>query len=326
MAQTKTRTVAAKMVCVILYAIVAAVVSVWILSFFFGFWHSFEFVAAVCVAIGCMGELLLFINPPPTENKKSPEYKRHRLKELLCISLVAIGVTLELVALNHNMRESDMQSAEIASLTNETVRVSLQLEETKLQLVGANIKLAAIKSAIPPRTIPEKQREIFIATLLDTNIMSPKIDIKVLVQDVDDPEANSFAISVRAMLNDAGYGTNGEGVIRIKPFSVSLNGGNQRMPKIFAVFATDNDGKIIPLNMPSMGGCIMPFLPTKNAVEAEIGNPRIPIANFYSTYPNDILGGVRNILNYIGLSTAELAANNLLKPNEVGFYIPPQVE
>jgi hypothetical protein len=131
------------------------------------------------------------------------------------------------------------------------------------------------------------------------------------------------------MLNEAGYGTNREEFIKVQPFKVAPSVGqkNERLPQIFAVFATDYDGKKIPLSMPSMGGCFMPFFPTKNSVQSEIGNPRFPIASYYSNNPNDILGGIRNILNYIGLSTAELSTTNLhLKPYEVGLYIPPQVQ
>ena len=98
------------------------------------------------------------------------------------------------------------------------------------------------------------------------------------------------------------------------------------MPEVFALFATDNNGNKIPLSMPGFGGCITPFFPTKVTVQTELTNSQIPIASYYSTNPNDILGGVRNILNYVGVSTIELDGTKILKPFEVGFYIPSQVQ
>jgi len=75
-----------------------------------------------------------------------------------------------------------------------------------------------------------------------------------------------------------------------------------------------------------MGGNMMPFYPTKNSVEVELGNPKLPTASYFSTNPNDIFGGVCNIFSYIGFSPATLVLPGLLKPGEVAFYIPPQVQ
>jgi hypothetical protein len=240
---------------------------------------------------------------------------------------IAGRINAELHATASQAEKEAGQANERAS-TNELAakQLEIQLTETKTELANAETRLVQIKNAIPPRQIPEKQRELFISTLLQTNALSsPKIDIKVFVQDVDDPEAKNFANFIRQMLNDAGYGTNGEEVIKIQPFNVA-GGKNERMPQVFAVFATDNNGNKIPLSMPTMGGSLMPFYPTKATVQTELTNSQIPIANYYSNNPNDILGGVRNILNYIGISTAELYGVNFLKPYEVGFYIPPQAE
>ena len=164
--------------------------------------------------------------------------------------------------------------------------------------------------------------------MLQTNAGSPKIDIKVFVQDRPDQEANDFANSIRNMLNEAGYGTNGERVIKIPPFVVSPRDESQnvRLPQIFSIYATDKDGKVIPLSMPSMGGNMMPFFPTKNSVDSELGNAKMPVASYFSNNPNDIFGGVCNILSYIGIRPAPLDRHDLLNPYEVGFYIPPQVQ
>jgi hypothetical protein len=249
--------------------------------------------------------------------------------------ILIVGLALEIPDAARTDKEA-AESNKLAGQANERAstnelaakQLEIQLGETKIELANAETHLIQIKNAIPPRQIPEKQKELFIATLLDTNILSPKIDIKVFVQDVDDPEAKKFADSFRKMLNDAGYGTNREEVIKIKPINTVPNASEKsaRMPQLFVIYATDYDGKKIPLSMPSFGGCITIFLPTKNSVQSEIGNPRIPIANYYSTNPNDILGGICNILSYIGFPPTELISPGLLKPSEVAFYIPPQVQ
>ncbi|GEM_PF-6383643 len=214
----------------------------------------------------------------------------------------------------------------VATLTADNLILQSNVNATALELVNANIKLAKIKNAIPPRQIDEKKRELFITTLLQTNALSsPKIDIKVFAPDVDDPEVKYFAKLIREMLNDAGYGTNREEIIKIQPLNL-VGGTNERMPQLFVIFATDNNGNKIPLSMPGFGGCIMPFVPSKATVQTELTNSQIPIACYFSTNPNDILGGVRNIFNYIGVSTSELYGTSILKPFEVGFYIPQQVQ
>ena len=305
------------------------------------FWIAFEFVSAVLVAVGCVGELYLFHLP---SGRIKREKEKHHYLESRFILAVAVGVTMELFALAHAISEATRLEQDVASanertsanelhfadLTHSNLVLQTEIGKTKLELAYTQEKLENIKNAIPPRQIPEKQRELFIATLLglvETN-SGPKIDIKVFAQEGDDFEANSFADSIRKMLNDAGYGTNREKVIKIPPFTVSLRANlkNARMPPIFAIFATDNNGNLIPLSMPSMGGNIMTFFPTKKTVESELGNPKVPTASYFSNNPNDILGGVCNILSYIGFRSAPLALPGLLKPGEVAFYIPPQVQ
>lgn len=209
MAQIKNKTVMAKMVCVILYAIVAAITSVWVFSFFFGFWHSFEFVSATCVAFGCVGEWWLFLNPSPTENKRLPEYQKYRIKELLCITLVAIGVTLELVALNHTMRESDTQAGEIASLTNETVRLSINLEGEKSKnlalasqvagLIGTNIWLADKALTLEQQLEQVAQMEIKTRNFVGTESTQKRLNEEKMVLQ----NAQKVAQEVRSALESS---------------------------------------------------------------------------------------------------------------------------
>lgn len=301
----------------------------------FWFWVGFEVVAALLVAIGCGGEWYLHHHPA---GRKKVEKDKHHNFESWYIAAVSVGVFMELFALGHSIREgvvlekdvaiakslTSSNEVKIAALTQENLSLQANVNATALELENANIKLAKIRSAIPPRQIDEKKRELFISTLLQTNSAgSPKIDIKVFVPDVDDPEAKNFAKIIRNMLNDAGYGTNGEDVIKIQPLNPVM-GINERMPQVFALFATDNNGKEMPAGM--WGGSIAPGFPTKMSVQVELTNSQIPTLSYYSSYPSDILGGVRNLLNYIGVPTGELKGATILKPYEVGFYIPTQAQ
>jgi len=316
--------------------IIAAVLSFKLSSFWF--WTCWEVLAAGAVAIGCFGEWYMFLHPA----KKGHEFP-HRRRELQFITAVAIGVAMEFFALFHAIPEgarlergvaeanerTSTNELHVAELTHSNLMLQSSLDETKTELANAEMLVIKVKNAIPPRQIPEKQRELFISTLLQaTNSGSPKIDIKVFAQDGDDAEANDFADTVRRMLNDAGYGTNRERVIKIPPFTASpvTDSKKDRMPLIFAIYATDYSGKKIPLSMPTAGGNLMVFLPTKNSVQVELTNSQIPVMSYYSTNPNDILGGVCNLMRYIGFPPTELVKSGLLNPGEVAFYIPPQVQ
>jgi hypothetical protein len=361
----------------------------------FGVWGWVDIVGASILLVGCGGELWLLLNKLPEHNERRTSLKgswvfldraesiirligvklkiirprkfsdlKEHLLEGFFISLVAIGVGMEVCSLPFSLHESATSNLEakqaetnaatsyeraalalraagqanerttktelrVAELTHSNLVLQSSLDETKTELANAEMQVIKVKNAIPPRQIPEKQIELFITTLLQaTNSGSPKIDIKVFVQDGDDFEANNFAGTVRRMLNDAGYGTNGERVIKIPPFTASpgADSKNTRMPLIFAIFATDYDGKKIPLSMPTLGGNMAFFLPSKNMVQTELTNSQIPTMSYYSTNPNDILGGVCNLLRYFDFPPTELAMPGLLNPGEVAFYIPPQVQ
>src|ERR1700690_2093630 len=62
----------------------------------FWFWTSWEIIAAALVAIGCIGEWIMFLKPA----KKGGE-SDHRHRELQFITAVAIGVAMEFFALSH---------------------------------------------------------------------------------------------------------------------------------------------------------------------------------------------------------------------------------
>jgi hypothetical protein len=65
------------------------------------FWISWESLAAILVAFGCIGEWWLFIHPSAESNNTA-----HRRKELQYITAVAVGVTMEVFALAHAIPEA----------------------------------------------------------------------------------------------------------------------------------------------------------------------------------------------------------------------------
>jgi len=92
-----------KIICGIIIATFIAVVGYISLSAFW-FWICWVFIGAGLVAIGCIGEWVLFINPAPESDEKLKSHHRHR--ELQFITAVAIGVTMDFIGLFHEMPEA----------------------------------------------------------------------------------------------------------------------------------------------------------------------------------------------------------------------------
>src|SRR5437867_12703194 len=69
-------------------------ISVW-------FWICWEIFAGALVAVGCFGEWYLLKTPA-----KRGEEDHHKTRELQFILVVAIGVTMEFLALSHSIPEA----------------------------------------------------------------------------------------------------------------------------------------------------------------------------------------------------------------------------
>ena len=96
------------------------------------FWSTFsildwiEIVAAVLVAIGCIGELyLVFKNPPKDDEVLKRFEKKKHLLERVFVCVVALGVTTELVALPFALKESAKLQAEVERLKSENLKLML---------------------------------------------------------------------------------------------------------------------------------------------------------------------------------------------------------
>jgi hypothetical protein len=192
----------------------------------------------------------------------------------------------------------------------------------KLRSKEAEAKAQLLRSAIPPRVISAMQRDTVLEVLLDSKNVSPKIPIKVLVLDLDH-ETKAFAESLRRLLDEAGYGKPGEGVLkfshlRIHPADDSYE---RKLPDIIAIFSTDT-GEVPPPTLPGFGSVMM-MNPT--ALSISRGDKSHPRVFRYTDNPNDILWGVSVVLKFVGINCQHISGHKILQPGEIGFFVPKQV-
>lgn len=86
----------------------------------FWFWVSFEIFAALFVVIGCGGEWWLHHHPA---GRRKQEKDEHHNLESRFIGAVVIGVTMELFALGHTIREGAKLENEVALANERTAYV-----------------------------------------------------------------------------------------------------------------------------------------------------------------------------------------------------------
>jgi hypothetical protein len=141
----------AKIVSGILVAISIAVIGFFALSRFW-FWVAWEVLAAALVAVGCGGEWWLFIHPSSDDNSVA-----HRRRELQCISIVAIGVAMELLALFHAIPEAMRLEKDVAAANERTILVqsnnvslSLRIEELRSTNLVLRTELAKLELKLKP--------------------------------------------------------------------------------------------------------------------------------------------------------------------------------
>ncbi|MGO8837911.1 MAG: hypothetical protein ACLQAH_00895 [Limisphaerales bacterium] len=124
------------------------------------FWIAFEFVSAVLVAVGCVGELFLF--HLPSGRLKREKEKHHHLESRFILA-VAVGVTMELFALSHAISEATILEQGISSANERTSANELlakqlekQVNETKTQLANAERRLIEVRNENLPMDIGER--------------------------------------------------------------------------------------------------------------------------------------------------------------------------
>ncbi|MGA2869954.1 MAG: hypothetical protein ABSF34_12450, partial [Verrucomicrobiota bacterium] len=181
-----------------------------------------------------------------------------------------------------------------------------------------------LENAIPPRTISPSQRETFLEALLGTNNVSPKISIKVVVGDTD-PETEDFARAFMGLLAEAGYIPTNQEIIRVSGFEISQPDlkNEHRIPPVIALFTSLTGGRDIPPPTMAGFGSIAMMIPSVYSIaHGDTSHPRM---SRYTENPNDILYGINSVLNFIGIPSGTMSNYGLLKPGEVGFFIPKQV-
>lgn len=116
-----------------------SLIGYWSLSSFW-FWTALEVFGGAAVAIGCIGELFLFVNPADENDELKKAH--HRRRELQCITAVAIGVTVEFIALFHAIQEGatlERSTKQLAS-ANLVLRSNVAALEWKVMEASNNIE------------------------------------------------------------------------------------------------------------------------------------------------------------------------------------------
>jgi len=319
------------------------------LSFFsFIFWNSLSFsekedlIGVTIVAIGVLGEVFLEIAGiwfPYNPTNFSPleiilGFQKKHL-EIVFVSLVAIGVGLELYALPKSLNESHEQ---IAKLENKT-------EELRKQNDAFEIKLQ-------PRRITAEQREKFIKIMSYANNFS-KMPIKVFVGK-SDYETDNFAEQFREMLDQSGYGEDAKiapddksnfffvatfehgigGVaeipdIKVPPFD--RHGKYQELIRNDAIdiqpadaYYIGKESEVIAIFSGEIPTTLTNPTPSVMVLQPTTNSPSTNVVFMYSPTQdsNAIIYGVSKIIDHIGIPIGTLNGNIGLKPGEVGFLIP----
>lgn len=155
----------------------------------FSAWEWSEIVAAGFVAIGCIGEMYWVFKkgPPKEECLKHEDFERKRTKrEQLFAVVVAIGVTIELIALPHGLIESA------------NLQIKVETLESANLVLRSNVAILELKFR-PRHLSAGSQRKLFAAVHV---IPKTIIDISLISQDA---EASEFADDIATPLSKAGF-------------------------------------------------------------------------------------------------------------------------
>ena len=209
-AQTKIKAINRKMACGLI-ATFSVVVFGFILLSPFWFWTCLEIISGLLVAVGCWGEWYLFKNPADEGNERAKLL--HHRREVLCIIMVAVGVTLEFAALTHSIPEAIRLEKDVAEIgtTNAQLVASNLVNLAAIEMVRSNNNVLAerlddsikarleIETALLPRKLKNKDEAIEkLRTYAGTKFM-------VFCPPDADGEMSDFAINISMVLSDAGW-------------------------------------------------------------------------------------------------------------------------
>jgi hypothetical protein len=182
-------------------------------------------------------------------------------------------------------------------------------EAAKSDLEAAKLEQSNLELQIKlqPRTITTQQVRDFMDL---TKSITNKIYIKVIVGD-SDGETERFAGKIRSMLDEAGFGRTGEGVIHASPRAILENNSHTNAMPVttfsafdvaFEVYGKNDMPVFIPINFPTNG--------------------MKPIIYDDSQSLMVVFGYVGWAFSQIDMHPAYLYDNDVLKPGEIGIFVP----
>ena len=133
----------------------------------------------------------------PIEFRQEEWEIRRKKREDAWEYVLVFGLALELIALPRHISSA-------ASLNK-------QAEESRSTNLVLHAKLFELQAKLNPRVITTDQREKFLNIV--TNF--PKSPVRVFVSSGSD-EADTYASQIRNLLNEAGYGRQGETIVRLE--------------------------------------------------------------------------------------------------------------
>lgn len=313
--QTGNKTKTPKIICGIIATISMTVIGFFSLSAFW-FWTGVEIISGLLVAGGCWGEWYLFKNPPDEGDESQKLH--HRGTELQCIIAVAIGVTMELLALSHSIKEGVQLEKDVANIGTTNAQLSLQIETLRSNNIELQLKLQ-------PRVITEEQYSNFIKSCEGL----PHIPIKVFI-GMYDVETINYAQQIRKMLDDAGFksdefwekpelGWKQDGIITLRGFYIERRIYNTRDYGSLMLFKNDTNVivKSREIVHPPVGRV---FIST---------NSKNQIPSYFFSRTNDSVAAVCIISRFfseVGINGIWLPDNmtNILKEGEAAVFVPPK--
>lgn len=143
------------------------------------FWIGFETLAAMLVAIGCVGEFYLFHHPAGHKERQREDH--HKLESRF-IFAVAFGVTMELFALAHAIPAAFKLEKEVALANERASTNELRAEQFRVNALELESQIADAKtniSKIDPMNMPIVSATATVSLMLagETNLIN---DGKVL--------------------------------------------------------------------------------------------------------------------------------------------------
>ena len=164
----------------------------------FWFWVSFEIVSALLVSIGCGGEW--YLHPHPAGRKKVEKDEHHKLESRF-IGAVVLGVTMEIFAVGHMIREGVKLDDKVS------------LAESRADEVSKKLLLAEdVIGELNPRKLSPENR----ATLVSIGKLFVGQRLEVVLNG-DSQECQSLSEKISNSLTEAGWIVTNGGVLSRSP-------------------------------------------------------------------------------------------------------------